>query len=89
VGDKVVRKAQFMSCQSGPANTVNMASIPDLESLSCRGKTAAQSPVPVFLDVIGDLFSGESNPTGFVSLGLAENVWIILLHGVLMNHNPD
>lgn len=54
--------------------TVNMASIAGLQSLSARGESIVKSIPPVFLDVISDSFSADSNPTGFISLGLAENV---------------
>jgi hypothetical protein len=53
----------------------NMANISGLRTLSSRGETAAKATLPAALDVISDLFSKESNPAGFISLGLAENVW--------------
>jgi hypothetical protein len=54
--------------------TTNMANISGFQTLSSRGETAAKVTFPMALDVISDLFSVESNPAGFVSLGLAENV---------------
>lgn len=62
--------------------TINMASISSFQTLSSRGETAAKSILPV-LDVISDSFSAESNPAGFISLGLAENVRITIWHKFL------
>lgn len=47
----------------------------DISSLSPRGKEAA-APLNrmVLLDVINNLWDPISNPHGFVSLGVAENV---------------
>lgn len=53
---------------------INMASDSGLHSLSSRGQTAAKSTLPVFADIINDLYSADSNPSGIISLGLAENV---------------
>jgi hypothetical protein len=62
------------------ATPISMASHSGLQNLSSRGKTAARSSLPVFLDVISDSFSAGSNPAGFISLGLAENVRMKYFH---------
>lgn len=53
-----------------------MAIVSEIQSLSSRGQTSADAALPVFVDVIRDPFSWDSNPTGYLSLGVAENVRI-------------
>lgn len=58
----------------------------DFSSLSTRGKEAA-GPLSrmALLDVINNLWDPVSNPHGFVSLGVAENVsknWSCMLNKI-------
>lgn len=43
------------------------------EIISNRGR-ALEPKVPVFFDVLNNLWDPEANPDGIVNLGLAENV---------------
>lgn len=44
-----------------------------MASISSRGREL-QNYFPVFFDVLDDAWDPDSNPEGFVNLGLAENV---------------
>lgn len=44
------------------------------QSLSRRGYVDSKQDKPPFLDIIADLYHPQSNPGGYVNLGLAENV---------------
>lgn len=44
-----------------------------MASISSRGREL-QNYFPVFFDVLDDAWDPDSNPGGFVNLGLAENV---------------
>ena len=35
--------------------------------------------MPVFFDVLNNLWDPELNPNGIVNLGLAENVWLRII----------
>lgn len=54
-------------------------------NVSSRGLALAPK-VPVFFDVLKDLWDPESNPNGTVNLGLAENVRHNVTFNVLDSH---
>ena len=60
------------------SHTFKIANMAQLENstsnvISARGR-ALEPKVPVFFDVLNNLWDPESNPDGIVNLGLAENV---------------
>ena len=53
--------------------SVEIRSDTNMNTISSRGLALA-AKMPVFFDVLKDLWDFESNPNGIVNLGLAENV---------------
>jgi hypothetical protein len=45
-------------------------------NLSRRGENASKAMPPAFVSIMNDPYS-DSNPAGYLSLGIAENVWLI------------